>query len=101
MPIVFTRTDLDDLTTLHISGTLDVGDASELGPVIDEIVAERRMRVIADLDGLEQIESPGVAAIAGLYERVHAYGGAFEVVNVRDQPRAIFRLLRLDKLFRS
>ena len=44
------------------------------------------------------IDSSGVGALVSLYKRVRAQGGNVVIKGVRDQPLAIFRLLRLDKL---
>ncbi|MEZ4399976.1 MAG: STAS domain-containing protein [Kofleriaceae bacterium] len=99
MPIDFSRTDQGDTTSLRIAGTLDVLTAPTLAPVIDAIVAERRAKVVADLAGLDLIDSSGVAALVALYKRVRAGGGQVTVTGARDQPLAIFKLLRMDKVF--
>jgi anti-sigma B factor antagonist len=39
-----------------------------------------------------------VGAIVGLFKRVRAYEGYMAVVGVHDQPLAILRLLRLDRV---
>ena len=99
MPIEFSRTDQGDVSTLRIAGTLDVNTAPELGPTIDKLVEERRTRVVVDLAGLQLIDSSGVALLVGLYKRVRAGGGQVQVTNARDHPLAIFKLLRMDKVF--
>lgn len=99
MPIHFERNDDGEHTTLRISGTLDVLTAPQLAPTIDQIVEERRPRVVADLGGLDLIDSSGVAALVALYKRVRAGGGQVVVTGARDQPLAIFKLLRMDKVF--
>lgn len=96
----FIRSDDGDTTTIQISGKLDVLTAPEMQPIIDELVAEQRPRVIVDLSGVDLIDSSGVAAIVALYKRVQQEGGEVKVVGVRDQPLAIFKLLRMDKVFK-
>ena len=44
------------------------------------------------------VDSSGIGALVSLYKRVRAQGGSVVIKGVRDQPLAIFRLLRLDKL---
>lgn len=95
----FIRSDNGDETTIRISGKLDVLTAPEMAPIIDELVAEQRRTVTVDLSGLDLIDSSGVAAIVGLYKRVRAAGGDVKVTGARDQPLAIFKLLRMDKVF--
>ena len=67
--------------------------------VVDEIVNEARKEVTLDLSALRLIDSSGVGVIVSLFKRVRAHGGQVRIVGLRDQPRAIFRLLRLDRVF--
>jgi anti-sigma B factor antagonist len=98
VPIDFARSDQGDTTALRIGGTLDVLTAPTLAATIDLIVEERRPRVSVDLAGLDLIDSSGVAALVALYKRVRAVGGTVTVTGARDQPLAIFKLLRMDKV---
>ena len=95
----FSRKDSDDCTTISIWGTLDAVSAPEIRPTIDEIVLAKRMQVIVDLAGLDLIDSSGVAVIVSLFKRIRAIGGEVRVVGIRDQPLAIFKLLRMDRVF--
>ena len=82
-----------------IEGTLDAVTAPELREVVDELVHAQCARVKLDLSGLRLIDSSGVGVIVSLFKRVKAFGGQVSIVGVRDQPLAIFRLLRLDRVF--
>jgi anti-sigma B factor antagonist len=95
----FSRTDSGDDTTIQIGGALDAMTAPELRPAIDQLVQEKRKRVTVDLADLVVIDSSGVAIIVSLYKRVRAAGGDVRVVGVKDQPLAIFKLLRMDRVF--
>jgi anti-sigma B factor antagonist len=95
----FTRTDTGDETRLKIEGTLDAVTAPELRPALDTLVAERRPLVTIDLSALRLIDSSGVGAIVSLFKRVRAEGGEVRIAGLRDQPLAIFQLLRLDRVF--
>jgi anti-sigma B factor antagonist len=99
VPIEIARTDQGDTVTLRIVGTLDVLTAPTLAPEIERIVNERQQKVTVDLSGLDLIDSSGVAGLVALYKRVRANGGTVRVEGARDQPLAIFKLLRMDKVF--
>ena len=86
-------------TTLQVRGSLDINSAPPLAEEIDRIVAGKPAKVTVDLAGLELIDSSGVAALVKLYKGVRGVGGTMQITGARDQPLAIFKLLRMDKVF--
>lgn len=86
-------------TVIEINGEFDATTAPEVRPQLGAIAEERPPHVIVDLSQLRLIDSSGVGAIVGLFKRVRATGGQFEVRGVNGQPLSIFRVLRLDKVF--
>src|SRR5262245_57124147 len=95
----FLRTVDGDETVLRIEGSLDAMSTPELRPSMEALVAERVARVTLDLGELRLIDSSGVGALVSLYKRMRAQGCKVRVRGLRDQPLAIFRLLRLDRVF--
>jgi len=94
----FARTDQGEATTLRIEGSLDAISTPELRVVIDALVADKRKQITVDVSALRLIDSSGVGALVSLYKRARGYGGKVTVQGLRDQPLAIFKLLRLDKV---
>ena len=86
------------ITRLAIEGELDAVSVSELRGDIEKLLARRPGRVEVDLSLLRMVDSSGVGALVSLYKRVRAQGGDVVVTGLRDQPLAIFRLLRLDRV---
>jgi anti-sigma B factor antagonist len=86
------------ITRLAIEGELDAVTVAELRADIDKLLARRPGRVEVDLSLLRMVDSSGVGALVSLYKRVRAQGGDVIVTGLRDQPLAIFRLLRLDRV---
>jgi anti-anti-sigma factor len=95
----FSRSDEGDATVLRITGVLDAMTVPNIRRTIDAIVTEQRSPVTVDLSALRLIDSSGVGIIVSLYKRCRAYGGVVRVDGLRDQPLAIFKLLRLDRVF--
>ena len=93
------RTDLGAETRLQIDGSLDALTAPDIRPVFDSVVASNTKKVVVDLGNLTMIDSSGVGAIVSLYKRLKAEGGQVIVIGVRDQPLAVFKLLKLDRVF--
>jgi anti-sigma B factor antagonist len=88
-----------DETKLTIRRSLDINSAPALAEEIDKIVATKPNKVVVDLGALDLIDSSGVAALVKLYKGVRNGGGAITIAGARDQPLAIFKLLRMDKVF--
>jgi len=88
-----------DETRVTVRGSLDINSAPDLADAIDKVVATRPAKVTVDLSGLDLIDSSGVAALVKLYKGVRGGGGAITISGARDQPLAIFKLLRMDKVF--
>jgi anti-sigma B factor antagonist len=95
----FSRVDKGDETTLSIEGVLDAVTAPEIRPTIEELVSEQRKAILVDLTSLRLIDSSGVGVIVSLFKRCKTFGGVVRVSGLKDQPLAIFKLLRLDRVF--
>jgi anti-sigma B factor antagonist len=93
------RIDLDSELRLKIEGALDALTARDVRPIFDQVVAEKPKRVAIDLESLTLIDSSGVGAIVSLFKRVKADGGQVVVVHAQDQPLAVLKLLKLDRIF--
>ena len=99
MPTPFDVQRTGDATRLTVRGSLDINRAPDLSEEIEKIVATRPPKVTVDLSALDLIDSSGVAALVKLYKGVRGAGGAITISGARDQPLAIFKLLRMDKVF--
>lgn len=86
-------------TTLRGEGELDALSAPTLRPTIDEIVGDRPKEVVVDLSALRMIDSSGVGAIVSLYKRLRTTECNVRIEGVAGQPLAIFRVLKLDRVF--
>ena len=95
----FSRIDQGEETVLTIEGVLDALTAPEIRPTIEALVQEKRMAIVVDLSSLRLIDSSGVGVVVSLFKRCRAFGGVVRVAGVRNQPLAIFKLLRLDRVF--
>lgn len=95
----FSQEEIGGVVVLALKGNLDAVTATDLRPTIDELVASRKTKVIFDLQDLELIDSSGVGAIVSLFKRVRMLGGDVKIARLANQPKEIFRLLRLDRAF--
>jgi anti-sigma B factor antagonist len=97
----FSTSKTDGVATLRIVGELDAVTTPDLRASVTDLVAERHPRVVVDVSGLRLIDSSGVGVVVSLYKKAKEYGGVVTVQGMRDQPLAIFRLLRLDRVLQA
>jgi anti-sigma B factor antagonist len=93
------RTDVDGFLRIEIEGALDALTARDVRPVFDQVVAEKPKHVTLDLAKLTLIDSSGVGAIVSLFKRMKADGGQLVVAHAQEQPLAVLKLLKLDRVF--
>jgi anti-sigma B factor antagonist len=94
----FSASRVGGVATLRIVGELDAVTTPNFRPFLDALVAERHPRVVVDVSGLRLIDSSGVGAVVFLYKKAKEYGGVVTVHGLCEQPAAIFKLLRLDRV---
>jgi len=94
----FTIVAKDGISHLAIEGQLDAVSVGDLRLELDKLVSTRPRAVEVDLTNLRLIDSSGVGALVSLYKRVKQQGGNVMINGIRDQPLAIFQLLKLDRL---
>jgi len=95
----YSITDGEKGVTVRIEGQLDAISAADIRSLFDQIIERHPRLVILDLSALRLIDSSGVGAIVSLFKRVRADNGDFQVQGASGQPLAIFKLLRLDRVF--
>ncbi|AKU98451.1 Anti anti-sigma regulatory factor SypA [Labilithrix luteola] len=92
------RTDRENDLRLQIEGSLDALTARDIRPILDEVVSVKPKLVTVDLQALTSIDSSGVGALVSLFKRVKADGGQVVVVGAHEQPLAVLRVLKLDRI---
>ena len=71
--------------------------APALRPLIDDLLNAQAPVVTLDVSAITLIDSSGVGVFVSLYKQLRGQGGRLRVRGLRDQPLAIFKLLRLDR----
>lgn len=85
--------------TVSISGEFDAKTTPAVRDEVDALIASAPSKVTVDLSQLRLIDSTGVGVVVSLFKRTRAGGGSFEVTGLNGQPKSIFELLRLDRVF--
>lgn len=82
---------------LRVDGKLDITTVGELERILATLVAREPWHVELELSRLRMLDTAGVGALIRFYKRLRMGGCHFTVSGLRDQPLAVFRLLRLDE----
>jgi len=93
------RIDAGETTTVQVDGTLDITVADELRALSRDLLASGRTTIVLDLGHLRLIDSAGIGAMVALYKRVVDHKGSLKLKGLCDQPLAMFKVLRLDRVF--
>jgi anti-sigma B factor antagonist len=89
----------DGITVFTLKGNFNVGVSSKIRLSIEPLLSTGQRKVLFDLSGLEQLDSAGVTTLIVIFKRVRSNKGDMKITGLSGQPREIFRLLRLDKVF--
>jgi anti-anti-sigma factor len=83
-----------------LRGNLDVGTISSVMTHVDSLIATHyQQKFLFDCNDLVHIDSSGVGAIIVLFKRVRSKKGDVKMLHLKGQPKDIFDLLRLDRVF--
>jgi len=97
MPTTFEVSTTPEGVRVAIEGDLDSGTTRDLRDELQALLTQKPGRLEVDLSRLHTIDSSGVGMLVSLYKGMRAQGGQLTITGVRDQPLAIFRLLKLDR----
>lgn len=95
----YTQEERKGVLIFKLRGSLDIGTVSSVRTQIEPLLSPDLNKVLFDLHALEQIDSSGVTAFIVIFKRVRANKGDMKISGLMGQPREIFSLLRLDRIF--
>lgn len=95
----YKKEERDGIIIFTLAGSLDIGTVSTMRADLDSLLSTGQHKVLFDLYDLEQIDSSGIGAIIALFKRVRSNRGEMKISRLMGQPREIFSLLRLDRVF--
>lgn len=86
-------------TTVFLSGTIDIPSAENLKKSLHELLEDEIEELSIDFGEVESIGSSGIGALLLTHKEFIARGIKFKIVNVNKEIRALFKIIKLDKLF--
>ena len=89
----------DDVTTLKVSGEVDLHASPKLRAELQTCVAEKAPVLLVDFTGVDYIDSSGLATFIEYLRDASAYKGKIALFGLKKKVRTIFELVRLNELF--
>jgi anti-sigma B factor antagonist len=86
-------------TIVEVVGELDVSTAPRLRERLAELIADGNYHLVADLQGVDFLDSTGLGVLVGGLQRVYPHDGSFQLVCTREPVLKILALTGLVNVF--
>ena len=87
------------VVTVFLSGTIDIPSAENLKKQLNEILQDEIQELILDFGEVESIGSSGIGALLLTHKEFTSRNISFRIENVNREISALFKIIKLDKLF--
>lgn len=96
--------DVDDsrspYTVLTVKGEVDVYSAPRLREKLVELVTQGRRMIVADLDGVDFLDSTGLGVLVGGLKRLRSHDGDLSLVCTQARILKVFEITGLTSVFK-
>lgn len=87
--------------TVLLSGTIDIPAGESLKNSLHTIAEEENVKeIIIDFKKVDSIGSSAIGALLLSHKEFSAKGIRFQIINVNKEIRALFKIIKLDKIFK-
>lgn len=93
------RKDNEDVTVLATHGYLDAHTAPEFENALNQLLQEKRYKIVVSLEGLQYISSAGLGVFMGFIEEVRQHEGDIKITQVSPRVFKVFDLLGFPSLY--
>ena len=92
-------TNEEGIIIFFLSGTIDIPSAESLKKSLNEVLNNPLKELILDFGEVESIGSSGIGALLLTHKEFTSRGMKFSIINVSKDVTALFKIIKLDKLF--
>ncbi|MBI3396026.1 MAG: STAS domain-containing protein [Spirochaetia bacterium] len=89
------QTEIGDVAVLDLAGEIDLFNAPDLRDRLNKLIAEKRSRIILNMDKVSYIDSSGIGALISGMTALKKVGGALRLTRVSVAVGRVFDLMRL------
>jgi anti-sigma B factor antagonist len=93
------REDRSDVSILRLKGFLDAHTAPKFEQAIQQLLTERRFKIIVSMTDLNYISSAGLGVFMGFIEEIRDNKGDIKLSNMPDKVYKVFDLLGFPALY--
>lgn len=93
------RLDKNDISVLYPAGFLDAHTVPQFESALNELVENRRYKIVVNFKDLDYISSAGLGVFMGFIEEVRNNGGDIKLCNLSERVYKVFDLLGFPALF--
>jgi anti-sigma B factor antagonist len=87
------------IVVLELKGPLQMGvECKQLELVFDELLREKKTRVVLDFAGLTKLDSGGLGKVVNCFSRLKKAGGAMRLAGVQGMVDGVLKLTLVDRL---
>lgn len=95
MDLGLTEREIDGVTVVVVAGEVDLTTAPRLREALVRHVTAARPSVVADLGGVQFMDSTGLGVLVGVLKRCRTLGGGLHLVVTRPRVRQVFEVTGL------
>ncbi|MCP4153145.1 MAG: STAS domain-containing protein [bacterium] len=89
-----------ETSTVFLSGSIDIPSAEDLKHSLQEQAEQGAKKIIVDFTEVDSIGSSGIGAFLLCHKEFVAKGIDFAIVNINKEIKALFKIIKLDKIFK-
>src|SRR5215469_13726085 len=86
-------------TVLSVKGEVDVYSAPRLREKLVELVSDGHRKIVADLEGVDFLDSTGLGVLVGGLKRLRSHDGDLSIVCTQPRILKVFEITGLTKVF--
>jgi anti-anti-sigma factor len=95
------KREVDSITVVKIWGELEVGSLEEFRKHMDEIISEKKLNLVLDLEESPFIDSSFLGELVKYYNSLTKQAGHLYLAALSENVKKIFELTRLDKILNT
>jgi anti-sigma B factor antagonist len=92
---------VSQIAVIAPAGRVTLGQRSEqIEELVERMLASGKKIIVFDLAGITKIDSTGIGRFISSYNRIRSVGGEMRMAGATDHLSKVFRITRLDSVFR-